>query len=105
MTEKNQDELQSPLPLKAYKNLDFLNSPDARIIRVLSEFIEPQGRLRRSDVHNTVVFFGSARTASPEDKPTEEWAKRLGKYYEHAATLAGKLSTWSQTIENPRKRF
>ena len=105
MTEKNQDESQSPLPPKAYKNLDFLNSPDARIIRVLSEFIEPQGRLRRGGVHNTVVFFGSARTASPEDKPTEEWAKRLGKYYEHAAALAGKLSTWSQTIENPRNRF
>jgi uncharacterized protein (TIGR00730 family) len=101
----DKDALDAAWPLKAYKNLDFLNSPDARIIRVLAEFTEPQARLRRAGVYNTVVFFGSARAAAPENKPNEEGAKRLSRYYEHAATLAKKLSAWSQTIENPRKRF
>lgn len=103
--DKNKDISESPWPLKAYKNLDFLNSPDARIIRVLTEFVEPQGRLRRAGVHNTVVFFGSARVAAPEDKPKNEAAKRLSRYYGHAAALAKKISQWSQTIKNPRKRF
>lgn len=102
---KNKDVPESTWPPKAYKNLDFLSSPDARIIRVLSEFVEPQGRLRRAGVHNTVVFFGSARAIAPEDKPKDERAKRLSQYYKHAAALAKKLSIWSQTIENPRKRF
>lgn len=102
---KNKDAPDSTWPLKAYKNLDFLTSPDARIIRVLAEFVEPQGRLRRAGVYNTVVFFGSARAVSPEGNPKDEGAKRLSQYYKHAEALAKKLSIWSQTIDNPRKRF
>jgi len=106
MSNNHNKDVQNPQwPLKAYKNLDFLTSPDARIIRVLSEFVAPQGRLRRAGVRNTVVFFGSARAIAPEDKPEDERAKRLSRYYEYAAALAKKISVWSQTIENPRKRF
>ena len=49
-------------PKKAYNNYDFLNSPSARVVRVLAEFIEPQSRFKKHNLHNTVVFFGSART-------------------------------------------
>ena len=45
------------MSVKAYKNLDFLNSPDARVIRMLAEFVEPQSRFRRGGVRNTIVFF------------------------------------------------
>ncbi|MBI5208030.1 MAG: TIGR00730 family Rossman fold protein [Candidatus Firestonebacteria bacterium] len=48
-------------PIKAYKNLDFLNSPDARPVRVLCELMEPKTKLRRYHIENTIVFFGSAR--------------------------------------------
>ncbi|MBD3316690.1 MAG: lysine decarboxylase [Chitinivibrionales bacterium] len=92
-------------PLKAYKNIDFLTSPDARIIRVLAEFVEPQGRLRREHVHHTIVFFGSAKAPSPEMQRTDGWALRLGKYYDATVELARKVSEWSETISDPGKRF
>jgi uncharacterized protein (TIGR00730 family) len=45
----------------AYENDSFLNSPDGRIIRILSEYSEPLARFRRERIQDTVVFFGSAR--------------------------------------------
>lgn len=48
----------------AYLNPDFLNSPDGRILRILSEYAEPLSRFRREKIQDTVVFFGSARFAS-----------------------------------------
>ena len=45
----------------AYENPEFLNSPDGRIIRILSEYSEPLARFRRERIQDTVVFFGSAR--------------------------------------------
>ncbi len=53
----------NPAPL-AYLNPDFLNSPDGRILRILSEYAEPLSRFRRERIQDTVVFFGSARWAS-----------------------------------------
>ncbi|HET9182118.1 MAG TPA: TIGR00730 family Rossman fold protein [Candidatus Angelobacter sp.] len=52
-----------PAPL-AYLNPDFLNSPDGRILRIISEYSEPLSRFRREKIQDTVVFFGSARFAS-----------------------------------------
>ena len=55
----------SPEPLGraplAYENPAFLNSPDGRISRILSEYSEPLSRFRRERIQDTVVFFGSAR--------------------------------------------
>ena len=45
----------------AYENETFLNSPDGRILRILSEYMEPLARFRREQIQDTVVFFGSAR--------------------------------------------
>jgi len=50
----------SSAPL-AYENPAFLNSPDGRIVRILSEYSEPLARFRRERIRDTVVFFGSAR--------------------------------------------
>jgi uncharacterized protein (TIGR00730 family) len=52
-----------PAPM-AYLNPEFLNSPDGRILRILSEYAEPLSRFRREKIQDTVVFFGSARFAS-----------------------------------------
>src|ERR1700686_4529057 len=52
-----------PAPL-AYQNEPFLNSPDGRILRLLSEYSEPLSRFRREQIQDTVVFFGSARIPS-----------------------------------------
>jgi uncharacterized protein (TIGR00730 family) len=45
----------------AYENPAFLNSPDARILRIMAEYQEPLSRFRRERIQDTVVFFGSAR--------------------------------------------
>src|SRR5215472_11678809 len=45
----------------AYLNPEFLNSPDGRALRILSEYSEPLSRFRREKIQDTVVFFGSAR--------------------------------------------
>jgi hypothetical protein len=57
------DKNASPLATAAlaYENPAFLNSPEGRIIRILSEYSEPLSRFRRERVQDTVVFFGSAR--------------------------------------------
>ncbi|MGA2538608.1 MAG: TIGR00730 family Rossman fold protein [Terracidiphilus sp.] len=55
----------APAPLAkaalAYENPVFLNSADGRLIRVMSEYLEPLARFRREQIQDTVVFFGSAR--------------------------------------------
>lgn len=52
-----------PLPAAplAYRNDDFLNSPDGRLLRIMAEYTEPMARFRRERIQDTVVFFGSAR--------------------------------------------
>ena len=60
----------TPKPFRAplaYENKPFLNSPDGRILRVLSEYAEPLARFRRERIQDTVVFFGSARFHSRKD--------------------------------------
>ena len=61
----NEDEHPVSPPL-SYLNAEFLKSREARIIRILSEYIEPATRLRRYRVRDTIVFFGSARSVTPE---------------------------------------
>jgi uncharacterized protein (TIGR00730 family) len=92
----------SPLPPHserrrvAYLNEEFLNSPDARAIRMLAEFLEPLAHFRREKVRDTVVFFGSARLT--EDGP-------LQQYYHDARTLARMLTEWTHQFTNSTYRF
>ncbi len=80
----------------AYLNQGFLNSPDARAIRILAEFLEPLAHFRREKVRDTVVFFGSARIR--EDGPLKE-------YYDDARTLARMLTEWAGQFTNSTYRF
>lgn len=50
--------------LLAYQNPEFLESEEARPIRILAEYFEPLGRFREQNIQDTVVFFGSARIRS-----------------------------------------
>lgn len=117
-------------PEKAYKNLEFLNSPDARAIRVLCEFIEPQSRFRRENLRDTLVMFGSARLKSEEaarqhlealenrskentDIPEElklalKRAKNdlvMSRYYEDAVELSERLTRWAKKMDHKGRRF
>jgi len=63
-----------PKPPKAYKNSMFLNSSEARLIRIMCELQEPKQRLDDEGVENIVMFFGSARA-----KPKAEYEKALAE--------------------------
>lgn len=116
-------------PPKAYKDLEFLNSPDARVIRMLSEFLEPQRRFRQQRIKDTIVFFGSARimpakearaqlrtiqkAMSKKSKPDRMLQKALtaaevrlemSRYYEDTVKLASLLTKWSRSLSE-RNRF
>jgi uncharacterized protein (TIGR00730 family) len=110
----------------AYENESFLNSPEGRSLRILSEYIEPLSRFRREQIQDTVVFFGSARFQSlsaAEDNlaavamgqagfgDVDDRRKRataaidMARYYEDARRLAFLLSQWSIQIPARRRRF
>ncbi|HZL57775.1 MAG TPA: TIGR00730 family Rossman fold protein [Bryobacteraceae bacterium] len=92
----NETHAPTPRPPLAYKNDDFLNGPDARALRLLSEYLEPLSHFRRQRVRDTIVFFGSARIR--EDGP-------LGEYYRDARTLAAMLTRWTKTLRDHTYRF
>src|SRR2546426_3783107 len=105
----------------AYENPQFLNSPDGRILRMMSEYVEPLARFRREQIQDTVVFFGSARFHSLADANTvmekaglsSEDGKRklaqagveMARYYEDARKMAFLLSEWASHIPARRRRF
>jgi uncharacterized protein (TIGR00730 family) len=111
----------------AYYDPEFLESTDARPIRLLAEYLEPARRFRLENIQDTVVFFGSARVHSREDaeqalqvlqkkrgRRTAEHARLLkrsrkaikwSRYYEEARELAHRLTTWSLSLEDPHRRF
>jgi len=93
MSERNFNPNRRP---KAYKNEAFLDSADARPLRILSEYLEPLAHFRKHKIRDTVVFFGSARLT--EDGP-------LGRYYRDARTLARMVTEWSNSLENSSRRF
>ena len=117
-------------PEKAYRNIDFLNSSDARILRIIAEYLEPASRFRRHDVEDTIVFFGSARAfpaevargqldaaraaveAARQPTPdqtlalrTAECAVAMSRYYEDACALARRLTEWSKGLADHSRRF
>ncbi len=107
------------VPLKAYKNPGFLESRDARALRILSEYMEPRSRFDELEVKDTIVVFGSARIKSREEalagleaakqkgEGIEAAEKRLemSKYYEETRELSGRLTTWSKSLEGTDRRF
>jgi uncharacterized protein (TIGR00730 family) len=117
-------------PLKAYQNPGFLRSRNARVIRILSEYLEPASRLKWQRVRDTIVFFGSARvqplsiseerltelnkkfhSEAGQSRPTEdelaqaEQAVRLSRYYEDATKLAQRIVRWAKALDSVLKRL
>ena len=80
----------------AYKDDAFLDSDDARPLRILAEYLQPMAAFRREDVADTVVFFGSARLA--QDGP-------LGRYYDDARELARLLTQWALSLPETCARY
>ena len=112
----------------AYLDPTFLESFEARPIRLLAEYLEPLRRFREQKIQDTVVFFGSARVESREraeralqahrasrsgkadaqlDKTLADAQRALewSRYYEEARDLAKRLTTWSQDLPSDNHRF
>ncbi len=113
-------------PDKAYKNMDFIKSPDARSIRILAEYLEPMQRFKAQKIYDTIVFYGSARTKNAEDanemlqdvekriaaaggnpdsamQEELDFAKNqvfLSRYYEDAVELAKRVTEWSKSLDS-----
>lgn len=108
-------------PPLAYESRRFMESGDARALRILAEYFEPQVRLRKARVDNTVVFFGSARLLSQdvaeqtlheletknhssESAATQAALKsalmavEMSRYYEQARELARLITRWSLSL-------
>jgi uncharacterized protein (TIGR00730 family) len=90
---KPRDPAQPPL---AYCDEEFLESDDARPVRILAEYLEPLGVFRREKIKDTIVFFGSARLAA--DGP-------LGRYYDEARELARLITEWSKSLPSHEHRY
>jgi uncharacterized protein (TIGR00730 family) len=108
-----------------YQDDEFLDSTEARPLRILAEYLGPLRQFRRANIQDTVVFFGSARVQSrakaqqalarlkksgrkadyaaalKRSRKAVEWSR----YYEDARTLASMLTKWSLSLEEPRRRF
>ena len=80
-------EPKSPGP--AYERQSFIESDEARPLRIVAEYLEPLARFQRAGIHDTIVFFGSARLQP--DGP-------LGRYYEDARELARLITEWSKAL-------
>jgi len=80
----------------AYEDKDFLSSEDGRPLRIIAEYLEPLQRFRRAGIHDTIVFFGSARLAP--DGPMQQ-------YYQQARELARLITVWSRSLSTHAQRY
>ena len=108
-------------PTKAYNNREFLESKEARPLRILAEYMEPARRFESYRVDDTIVFMGSARL-KPRDEAEAALKKaeagegdidietarhdfEMSVYYETARALAYRLTLWSKQLDPTEKRF
>ncbi|HTI37336.1 MAG TPA: LOG family protein, partial [Vicinamibacterales bacterium] len=109
----------------AYFDREFLDSDEARPMRIIAEYLQPLRRFREQNIQDTVVFFGSARVHSRvaaeralnrlrAGKRGSDYAAALkrsrkalewSRYYEDARELAHQLTKWSISLDEPRHRF
>ena len=92
-----------PQPQKAYEDLDFLHSSDARVLRVVAELLEPQFRLRREGIEDTIVFFGSSRVPARAGETNHPGLAALSRYYTEARLLAQRLTEWNRARPGTRQ--
>jgi uncharacterized protein (TIGR00730 family) len=102
----------SDAPLFFHQDALFLNSPEGRDVRVLSELMGPAVRFEKYGIHHTIVFFGSARTLGTKDvakqiaKASKEnnserllvlrRLEKLAPYYDAARELGKKIGKWNK---------
>ena len=104
-------------PVRAYRSASFMESQEARPLRILAEYLHPERRFDRLRISDTIVFFGSSRIRSRDettaaleqatggDVPAAQQAVVMSRYYEDCRSLARRLTEWSKGLEEKRRRF
>ena len=106
-------------PPRAYRDEEFMNSPEARPLRILAEYLEPQDRFDELNIKDTILFFGSARLLPRDEAEKHLEAARAGggdlakatvdlkmsRYYEETRELAFRLTEWSKNLQDSGRRF
>lgn len=106
-------------PPRAYRDPDFMNSPEARPVRILAEYLEPQERFEEFNIEDTILVFGSARLLPREEAEKRlqaaeagggDLAKanadlRMSQYYEDTRELTFRLTEWSKNLKSTGRRF
>lgn len=75
----------------AYRDPEFMSGDEARPLRILSEYLEPRDRLSRLNVHNGLIFWGSARLRPHDEHPVDDQVD----FYSHARELAARMVQWT----------
>src|SRR5436190_996188 len=99
-TPRGEDKSKDPL---AYEKPEFLQSPEARSVRILSEYLDPLREFRLHKIHDTIIFFGSARIPAPEEKNFA--GHPMARYYTDCRELARRITEWSMSLEHTRRMF
>ena len=117
-----------PMPNLAYQDPVFMQSLGARPLRILAEYFDPMIRLRRANVGDTIVMFGSARIQSRDralqelkkvqaqarGRRNHEWKLKvqaarsivdMSRYYEEARELSHRITKWALSLGTHPKRF
>lgn len=93
-------------PKQAFKDEQFLESPEGRSIRILSEYEKVKSLFEMHKIIDTITFFGSARFKSKEyQNSSSEIDSENSEYYEQARTLAFKFTTWAKEYSKDSNRF
>jgi len=118
-------------PKAPHEDPKFLESTPARPLRILAEYINPLAQLKRENISDTIVMFGSARIRSREEalrrlerlkreqvaktrkSQTERRAElisakaslEMSRYYEECRELSHRITKWAMSFGTKPRRF
>jgi uncharacterized protein (TIGR00730 family) len=119
-------------PKPPHEDEEFLQSTPARPLRIMAEYLQPLMQLKKENIGDTIVIFGSARIESREtalarytrlkkQKTAKLGAKagaahrlalssaksalEMSRYYEEARELSHKITSWASSLGPKPRRF
>src|SRR5580692_2005498 len=119
-------------PKPPHEDLEFLQSTPARPLRIMAEYLQPMMQLKKENIGDTIVMFGSARIESRETALTRlgrlkgeklgkmsgeakvkhrgalrsaKSALEMSRYYEEARELSHKITAWASSLGPKPRRF
>jgi uncharacterized protein (TIGR00730 family) len=119
-------------PKPPHEDLEFLQSTPARPLRIMAEYLQPMMQLKKENIGDTIVMFGSARIESRETAlarlgrlkgeklgklsgeakvkhrgalRSAKSALEMSRYYEEARELSHKITAWASSLGPKPRRF